>query len=98
MTTTASERAEQLAKMPMDQAPYPAIALIKHLSAKYGACGELYYHAYTCYAKYVENLPGGSEDLEAKNFFLSREAAAEAIRKQVPPAWHNIFRSDNMIP
>lgn len=66
-----SDRVNELARIPMNEAPWKARELIKFLSKKYGVCGELYLHAYNCYAKYVENTEGGDDDDEARNYLLS---------------------------
>jgi hypothetical protein len=72
-----SDRVQQLLRLPVNQAPAPAFQLIRFLSKKYGACGELYAAAYEAYAIVCEQTEGGICDEESRHFLTAITTDAE---------------------
>ena len=72
-----SDRVQQLLRLPISQAPIPVVQLIRFLSKKYGACGEMYAAAYKTYAIVCEQTEGGICDEESRHFLTAITTDAE---------------------
>lgn len=71
-----AERVEQLAKLPMNQAPKEAQQLVRFLVSRYSFCGEVVFAAYEAYAIVIEGTTGGNCTDECRRFL-------EAVRESV---------------
>ena len=77
-----SDRVQQLLKLPVNQAPAPAVQLVQFLCKKYGTCGEIYAAAYEAYAIVCEQTEGGMCDEESRRFLTAIKTDAEQSDKR----------------
>jgi hypothetical protein len=73
-----ADRVQQLLRLPVNQAPVPALRLAKFLSTKYGVCGEIYAAAYEAYAIVFEQTQGGTCDEESRRFLTALKPESSA--------------------
>jgi hypothetical protein len=78
-----SDRVQQLLKLPVNQAPAPAVQLVQFLCKKYGTCGEIYVAAYEAYAIVCEQTEGGMCDEESRRFLTAIKTDAELRQSDV---------------
>jgi hypothetical protein len=81
-----SDRVQQLLKLPVNQAPAPAVQLVQFLCKKYGTCGEIYVAAYEAYAIVCEQTEGGMCDEESRRFLTAIKTDAEQSQSDVKAA------------
>jgi hypothetical protein len=82
-TMKTSDRVQQLLKLPVNQAPAPAVQLVQFLCKKYGTCGEIYVAAYEAYAIVCEQTEGGMCDEESRRFLTAIKTDAELRQSDV---------------
>jgi len=79
-----SDRVQQLLALPINQAPAPAVQLVKFLSSKYGICGEIFASAYEAYAIVFEQTEGGECDEESRRFLAAIKPESSASPAPIP--------------
>jgi hypothetical protein len=81
-----SDRVQQLLKLPVNQAPAPAVQLAQFLCKKYGTCFEIYVAAYEAYAIVCEQTEGGTCDEGFRRFLTAIKTDAELSQSDVKAA------------
>ena len=81
-----SDRVQQLLKLPVNQAPAPAVQLAQFLCQKYGTRFGIYVAAYEAYAIVCEQTEGGTCDEESRRFLTAIKTDAELSQSDVKAA------------
>jgi hypothetical protein len=92
-----SDRLQQLLALPVNQAPAPAVQLVRFLSSKHGLCGEIFCSAYEAYAIVFEQTEGGECDEEPRRFLAAIKPEFDDILAALQQAHWALVRAADHI-